>query len=269
MAQCTRGSTVLELHDVDPLHARQPRLRRAAGGTRGPPGGPLRRPRPAPARAGLARLRGLQSADLRRPRQHAATECGAHDRDDAVPDPARAQGPPRGARGAAEARADGCRLPGRGGRHLARQRRRARERRRGRRRGARPAGGAVLRLLHAGRARVPGLEPAALHRAQRHAGQRDHRGGSPRPHDRRLGIDAVGPRGLAAAGPALGYIVVFGAVIAVLSWNTAVQRLGAPTAVLFNNLVPITAFAIAIAGGYSPNAYELGGAALAIARSLR
>ena len=69
---------------------------------------------------------------------------------------------------------------------------------------------------------------------------------------------------LAAAGPALGYIVVFGAVIAVLAWNTAVQRLGAPTAVLFNNLVPITAFVIAIAGGYAPNAYELGGAALAI-----
>ena len=70
---------------------------------------------------------------------------------------------------------------------------------------------------------------------------------------------------LAAAGPALGYIVIFGAVIAVLSWNTAVQRLGAPTAVLFNNLVPITAFVIAIAGGYAPNAYELAGAALAVA----
>ena len=46
--------------------------------------------------------------------------------------------------------------------------------------------------------------------------------------------------------------------------GTAVQRLGAPTAVLFNDLVPITAFVIAIAGGYAPNAYELGGAALAI-----
>ncbi len=69
---------------------------------------------------------------------------------------------------------------------------------------------------------------------------------------------------LTAAGPALAYIVIFGAVIAVLSWNSAVQRLGAPTAVLFNNLVPITAFAIAIAGGYAPNAYELGGAGLAI-----
>jgi drug/metabolite transporter (DMT)-like permease len=70
---------------------------------------------------------------------------------------------------------------------------------------------------------------------------------------------------LAAAGPALAYIVVFGAVIAVLAWNSAVQRLGAATAVLFNNLVPITAFAIAIAGGYAPNGYELGGAALTLA----
>jgi drug/metabolite transporter (DMT)-like permease len=70
---------------------------------------------------------------------------------------------------------------------------------------------------------------------------------------------------LAAAGPALAYIVVFGAVIAVLAWNSAVQRLGAATAVLFNNLVPITAFAIAIAGGYTPNGYELGGAALTLA----
>jgi hypothetical protein len=61
-----------------------------------------------------------------------------------------------------------------------------------------------------------------------------------------------------------GVDVIFGAVIAVLSWNSAVQRLGAPTAVLFNNLVPITAFVIAIAGGYAPNAYELGGAALPI-----
>ena len=70
---------------------------------------------------------------------------------------------------------------------------------------------------------------------------------------------------LAAAGPALAYIVVFGAVIAVLSWNAAVQRIGAPTGALFLNLVPVTAFAIAIAGGYAPNGYELGGAALAIA----
>jgi len=69
---------------------------------------------------------------------------------------------------------------------------------------------------------------------------------------------------LVAAGPALAYIVVVGAVIAVLSWNAAVQRIGAPTGALFLNLVPVTAFAIAIGGGYAPNGYELGGALLAI-----
>ncbi len=58
--------------------------------------------------------------------------------------------------------------------------------------------------------------------------------------------------------------MVFGAVIAVLSWNSAVRILGAPTAVLFGNLIPITTFAIAIAGGYSPNGYEIGGALLAV-----
>jgi drug/metabolite transporter (DMT)-like permease len=70
---------------------------------------------------------------------------------------------------------------------------------------------------------------------------------------------------LAAAAPALASIVLFGAVIAVLSWNAAVRRVGAPSATLFLNLVPVTAFAIAIAGGYVPNGYELGGALLAIA----
>jgi drug/metabolite transporter (DMT)-like permease len=70
---------------------------------------------------------------------------------------------------------------------------------------------------------------------------------------------------LAAAAPALAYIVIFGALIAVLSWNSAVQRIGAPTAVLFGNLVPITTFAIAIAGGYAPNGYELGGALVTVA----
>jgi drug/metabolite transporter (DMT)-like permease len=70
---------------------------------------------------------------------------------------------------------------------------------------------------------------------------------------------------LAAAGPALAYIVVFGAVVAVLSWNAAVRTIGAPTAALFGNLIPVTTFAIAIAGGYSPNGYELGGALAAVA----
>jgi drug/metabolite transporter (DMT)-like permease len=69
---------------------------------------------------------------------------------------------------------------------------------------------------------------------------------------------------LAAAAPALAYIVVFGAVIAVLSWNSAVRTIGAPTAALFGNLIPITTFAIAIAGGYAPNGWEIGGSLLAV-----
>jgi drug/metabolite transporter (DMT)-like permease len=73
---------------------------------------------------------------------------------------------------------------------------------------------------------------------------------------------------LAAAAPALAYIVLFGALVAVLSWNSAVQRIGAPTAALFGNLIPITTFAIAIAGGYAPNGYELFGALLALASLL-
>lgn len=57
---------------------------------------------------------------------------------------------------------------------------------------------------------------------------------------------------------------MFGAVIAVLSWNSAVRIIGAPTAALFGNLIPVTTFAIAIAGGYSPDGYEIGGTLLAL-----
>jgi drug/metabolite transporter (DMT)-like permease len=69
---------------------------------------------------------------------------------------------------------------------------------------------------------------------------------------------------LVAAAPALAYIVVFGAVIAVLSWNSAVRSIGAPTAALFGNLIPVTTFVIAIAGGYSPDGYEIGGTLVAL-----
>ncbi|MGI8622294.1 MAG: DMT family transporter [Solirubrobacteraceae bacterium] len=62
----------------------------------------------------------------------------------------------------------------------------------------------------------------------------------------------------------LAYIVVFGAVIAVVAWNAGVKRLGAPNGALFMNLVPVTTFAIAIAGGTRPGAGELIGAALTI-----
>jgi drug/metabolite transporter (DMT)-like permease len=69
---------------------------------------------------------------------------------------------------------------------------------------------------------------------------------------------------LGAAAPDVVYIVLIGAVVAVLAWNTAVQLLGAQAAVLFNNLVPTTAFIIALAGGYAASAWELGGALVAV-----
>lgn len=65
--------------------------------------------------------------------------------------------------------------------------------------------------------------------------------------------------------PELAFIVLLGAVAGVLSWNTAMRRMGPARGVLFINLVPLTSFAISIAEGYAPNGWELGGAALTIA----
>ena len=61
------------------------------------------------------------------------------------------------------------------------------------------------------------------------------------------------------------YVVVIGALAAVLAWNEGVRRLGAPNAALFMNLVPVVAFAVAIVRGYHPDMAELGGAALTVA----
>jgi drug/metabolite transporter (DMT)-like permease len=63
----------------------------------------------------------------------------------------------------------------------------------------------------------------------------------------------------------LAYVVVIGALAAVLAWNEGVRRLGAPNAALFMNLVPVVAFVIAIVRGYQPDGAELGGAALTVA----
>ncbi|MGC4748793.1 DMT family transporter [Micromonospora sp. DT201] len=86
-----------------------------------------------------------------------------------------------------------------------------------------------------------------------------------------IGADAVGwqhapaAADLAAVAPQLAYAVIVAAVIAVLAWNTGVQRLGAANAALFMNLVPVTTFAIQIARGYRPEPVELVGAAITIA----
>ncbi|MFC8297690.1 DMT family transporter [Micromonospora orduensis] len=86
-----------------------------------------------------------------------------------------------------------------------------------------------------------------------------------------IGADAVGWQHAPAAAdivavtPQLAYAVVVGAVIAVLAWNTGVQRLGSANAALFMNLVPVTTFAVQIARGYRPDPVELVGAAITIA----
>lgn len=64
--------------------------------------------------------------------------------------------------------------------------------------------------------------------------------------------------------PAVLYVVLAGALVAVLSWNEGVRRLGPANAALFMNLVPVTSFAVAIAQGYAATAGELAGAALTI-----
>jgi drug/metabolite transporter (DMT)-like permease len=78
-------------------------------------------------------------------------------------------------------------------------------------------------------------------------------------------LGAPGAGDVAAIWWQLAYVVVIGALAAVLAWNEGVRRLGAPNAALFMNLVPVVAFVIAIARGYQPEAAELGGAALTVA----
>lgn len=73
------------------------------------------------------------------------------------------------------------------------------------------------------------------------------------------------PADLAAAWWHTIYIIAAGAVIAVLAWNEGVRRIGPANAALFFNLVPVIAFAVAIAvQGYDPNAFELLGALITI-----
>jgi drug/metabolite transporter (DMT)-like permease len=60
------------------------------------------------------------------------------------------------------------------------------------------------------------------------------------------------------------YLVVLGAVVAVLSWNTGIRTVGAVNGVLFINLVPVTAFLIGVAQGHDFSLDELTGALLVI-----
>ncbi len=58
------------------------------------------------------------------------------------------------------------------------------------------------------------------------------------------------------------YLIVLGALVAVLSWNVGIKLLGAVNGVLFINFVPITAFAIGVVQGHSFGLAEVLGACL-------
>ncbi|MGD8574430.1 MAG: DMT family transporter [Gammaproteobacteria bacterium] len=60
------------------------------------------------------------------------------------------------------------------------------------------------------------------------------------------------------------YLIVPGALVAVLSWNTGIRRIGPVNGVLFINFVPITAFAIGALQGHAFSTAELVGAGLVI-----
>ena len=72
------------------------------------------------------------------------------------------------------------------------------------------------------------------------------------------------PGMLAGAAPSLAYLVIAASVLAVLCWNAGMRALGPARGVLFINLVPVTAFAIAVAGGRMPGGAEVAGVALVI-----
>lgn len=60
------------------------------------------------------------------------------------------------------------------------------------------------------------------------------------------------------------YLVVLGAVVAVLSWNTGIRIVGPINGVLFINLVPVTAFLIGVIQGDDFSIDEITGALLVI-----
>jgi len=68
----------------------------------------------------------------------------------------------------------------------------------------------------------------------------------------------------AAVTPELAYLALPGAVIAVLCWNAAVERLGPQTTALFGNLIPISTFTIETIRGYRPSPLELVGALITV-----
>jgi drug/metabolite transporter (DMT)-like permease len=77
-------------------------------------------------------------------------------------------------------------------------------------------------------------------------------------------ISAPSGPDLSATAPAMVYVILAAAVVAVLSWNAGIRLLGPADGTLFMNVVPITTFTIAIVRGYRPVGAELIGAAITI-----
>jgi drug/metabolite transporter (DMT)-like permease len=77
-------------------------------------------------------------------------------------------------------------------------------------------------------------------------------------------ITAPTDHDLSVTAPAMVYVVLLAAVVAVLSWNTGISLLGPQNGTLFLNVVPITTFTIAIIRGYRPDDAELIGVAITI-----
>lgn len=65
--------------------------------------------------------------------------------------------------------------------------------------------------------------------------------------------------------PALGYITVFAAIIAVLCWNSGIRGIGAQRGMLFINVVPVTALFVGLLRGHEFGNWELLGAVLVLA----
>lgn len=69
---------------------------------------------------------------------------------------------------------------------------------------------------------------------------------------------------VAGLGWELAYLIVLGAVVAVLSWNSGIKAVGPVNGVLFINLVPVVAFLIGVAQGHAFGRAEVLGAVLVV-----
>lgn len=69
---------------------------------------------------------------------------------------------------------------------------------------------------------------------------------------------------LPALAPALLFLVLLAAVVAVLCWNQGIRQIGAQRGMLFINVVPLTALAVGVLRGHALGHWELVGAALVL-----